>query len=221
LSRAAERYRCVLRRDSLITNRDATLLEGVEFRVKSRVFHGHTQPQVSCTILIIEAAQRGAIIDRGFAHRIERHQELLTQHQALGASDHQIPPRLQQPSDRIENAIHQAPNAVTQIAWPEQRLNQIRPGTVTITATCDTETGVTIRVCDTGIGIAEKNMAEAFSLFGQIDSALSRKFECTGLGLPLSRSLAQLYDGNLTLESKLSEGTCAILTLPAECVIAS
>ena len=74
-------------------------------------------------------------------------------------------------------------------------------GTVTVEAEVDSQAGILIRVRDTGIGIATEDIAEAFSLFGQVDSALSRKFEGTGLGLPLSLSLAQLHGGDLTLES--------------------
>ena len=92
-------------------------------------------------------------------------------------------------------------------------------GTVTVEAEVDSQAGILIRVRDTGIGIAAEDIAEAFSLFGQGDSALSRKFEGTGLGLPLSLSLAQLHGGDLTLESELGVGTCAVISLPAERII--
>ena len=92
-------------------------------------------------------------------------------------------------------------------------------GTVTVEAEVDSQAGILIRVRDTGIGIAAEDIAEAFSLFGQVDSALSRKFEGTGLGLPLSLSLAQLHGGDLTLESELGVGTCAVISLPAERII--
>ncbi|MBT5778098.1 MAG: PAS domain-containing protein [Rhodospirillaceae bacterium] len=92
-------------------------------------------------------------------------------------------------------------------------------GSVTVSAEFDFKAGITVRVCDTGIGIAEEDIDQAFSLFGQVDSALSRKFEGTGLGLPLSRSMAQLHGGDLILESEVGKGTCAIITLPAERLI--
>ncbi|MEC9455061.1 MAG: ATP-binding protein, partial [Pseudomonadota bacterium] len=92
-------------------------------------------------------------------------------------------------------------------------------GTVTVEVEVNLQAGILIRVRDTGIGIAAEDIAEAFSLFGQADSALSRKFEGTGLGLPLSRSLAQLHGGDLTLESELCVGTCAVISLPAERII--
>jgi len=92
-------------------------------------------------------------------------------------------------------------------------------GAVTVEAEINAERGIVIRVRDTGIGIAKEHIEQAFSLFGQVDSALSRKFEGTGLGLPLSRSLAQLHGGDLILESELGEGTCAIFTLPATRIV--
>ena len=92
-------------------------------------------------------------------------------------------------------------------------------GTVTVEAEVDSQAGILIRARDTGIGIAAEDIAEAISLFGQVDSALSRKFEDTGLGLPLSLSLAQLHGGDLTLESELGVGTCAVISLPAERII--
>ncbi len=94
-------------------------------------------------------------------------------------------------------------------------------GSVTVEAEIDPQEGIVICVRDTGIGIAEDDIAEAFSLFGQVDSALSRKFEGTGLGLPLSLSLAQLHGGNLVLESELGVGTRAVITLPAQLIIAA
>ena len=93
-------------------------------------------------------------------------------------------------------------------------------GSVTVEAEFDPQTGIAICVRDTGIGIAEDDIGEAFTLFGQVDSALSRKFEGTGLGLPLSLSLAQLHGGDLRLDSELGVGTRAIITLPAERIIA-
>ena len=61
--------------------------------------------------------------------------------------------------------------------------------------------GLAIDVSDTGIGIAEKDIPVALSYFGQIDSTLARKYEGTGLGLPLAKQLAELHGGTLTIES--------------------
>ena len=76
-----------------------------------------------------------------------------------------------------------------------------------------------IRVHDTSIGIAKEDITDAFTLFGQVDSVLNRKLEVTGLGLSLSCSLAQLHEGDLTLESEPDIATCAVITLLAERII--
>jgi signal transduction histidine kinase len=79
--------------------------------------------------------------------------------------------------------------------------------------------GVRITVTDTGIGIAKDDVAHAFERFGQVDSRLSRKYEGTGLGLPLARQLVELHGGTLTLESELNSGTTVTIVLPASRIV--
>jgi signal transduction histidine kinase len=69
---------------------------------------------------------------------------------------------------------------------------------------------------DTGIGIAAGDIPKALERFGQVDSRLSRKYEGTGLGLPLSRQFAELHGGTLTLVSAPNAGTTVTVTLPPE-----
>ncbi|HEY9778613.1 MAG TPA: GAF domain-containing protein [Leptolyngbyaceae cyanobacterium] len=69
-------------------------------------------------------------------------------------------------------------------------------------------------VSDTGIGIAASDRELIFQPFHQIDSGLNRKYEGTGLGLALSRKLAQLHNGDITLDSELGRGSCFTLHLP-------
>lgn len=69
-------------------------------------------------------------------------------------------------------------------------------------------------VADTGPGIPAKKLEHVFTGFSQVDSSISRRFGGSGLGLSISRSLAQLMDGDLHLTSTEGEGTNAILTLP-------
>jgi len=76
--------------------------------------------------------------------------------------------------------------------------------------------GLRVKISDTGIGISEADIPRAFERFGQIDSRLSRKYEGTGLGLPLTKQLVELHGGTLTLESKPNVGTTVTILLPAE-----
>ncbi|MGK7895334.1 MAG: GAF domain-containing sensor histidine kinase [Xenococcus sp. (in: cyanobacteria)] len=69
-------------------------------------------------------------------------------------------------------------------------------------------------VIDTGIGIKEEDQKKLFQPFQQIHSKLSRKHKGTGLGLALSRKLAQLHQGDLTLKSEYGKGSCFTLELP-------
>ncbi len=76
----------------------------------------------------------------------------------------------------------------------------------------------TIKFCviDTGIGISQADQARLFQPFQQLDSGLNRKHEGTGLGLVLSRRLARLHNGDITVTSELGRGSCFTLHLPKE-----
>jgi two-component system, cell cycle sensor histidine kinase PleC len=76
--------------------------------------------------------------------------------------------------------------------------------------------GLTIAIADTGIGIAAQDIPRALERFGQVDSSLSRKYEGTGLGLPLSKRLMELHGGRLDIESVVGSGTTVTITFPAE-----
>ena len=87
-------------------------------------------------------------------------------------------------------------------------------GRVQVSVALDRE-GIVMAVADTGVGMSEAQIPVALEPFGQVDSSLGRKYEGTGLGLPLSRHLAEAHGGSLTIESTLGEGTTVSLRLPA------
>ncbi|WP_282606991.1 PAS domain S-box protein [Pelagibius sp. Alg239-R121] len=93
-------------------------------------------------------------------------------------------------------------------------------GRITVTLTSDTSTPpqtsdiYRITIADTGIGMTAENIAKALTPFGQVESSLSRKYEGTGLGLPLSKSLVELHGGHLAIESRPGAGTEVILSFP-------
>jgi two-component system cell cycle sensor histidine kinase PleC len=76
------------------------------------------------------------------------------------------------------------------------------------------ENRITIEVSDSGIGIAPKDISKALSPFGQVDSALSRKYEGTGLGLPLTKKFVEIMGGIFEIESEEGQGTKVRFSLP-------
>ncbi|MBX3497360.1 MAG: hypothetical protein KF769_14055 [Parvibaculum sp.] len=76
-----------------------------------------------------------------------------------------------------------------------------------------------IRVIDTGIGIAPDDIPVALERFGQIDSDLARKYEGTGLGLPLSKCLMEHHGGTLQIESDPGRGTTVSIRFPKERIL--
>ncbi len=87
-------------------------------------------------------------------------------------------------------------------------------GTLRIEAEHLSGDGLSLRVSDNGIGMDQADVATAFSHYGQIDSKIARSHQGTGLGLPISRALAELHGGSLTAKSAKGVGTCITLLLP-------
>jgi signal transduction histidine kinase/CheY-like chemotaxis protein len=89
-------------------------------------------------------------------------------------------------------------------------------GEVRVRAEYDGESKLaTFSVRDTGIGIGPDDQTRIFEEFSQIDTRLQRKTKGTGLGLPLSRSLAELIGGTIRVESVLGQGSVFTLAIPA------
>jgi signal transduction histidine kinase len=87
-------------------------------------------------------------------------------------------------------------------------------GAITVGVEVKAGQGLEIYVVDTGIGMDEAQLKKAFSPYGQIDSKISRTHQGTGLGLPISQSLARLQGGDLVATSAPGKGTRMTLTLP-------
>ena len=93
-------------------------------------------------------------------------------------------------------------------------------GTITIEARPVADGRLMIAVSDTGIGIAPKNFAKVLSPFGQVEGAMSRSHEGTGLGLPLVKGMIERHGGTLELASELGQGTTVTLYFPRDRVMA-
>ncbi|HXE69760.1 MAG TPA: HAMP domain-containing sensor histidine kinase [Hyphomicrobiaceae bacterium] len=88
-------------------------------------------------------------------------------------------------------------------------------GSVTVAAQGLEDGGVSVRICDTGVGMTKEEVALALTPFAQVDAGLSRWQEGAGLGLPIARALVQLHGGTLEINSAKSMGTEVLITLPS------
>jgi signal transduction histidine kinase len=91
-------------------------------------------------------------------------------------------------------------------------------GVVTVAAEREADR-LCIEVRDNGIGIAPQDIARALTPFEQIDSGHGRRFEGTGLGLPLAKRLIELHDGVFEIASEPGVGTTVRLLFPASRLI--
>jgi len=87
-------------------------------------------------------------------------------------------------------------------------------GTVTIEAIARSDTGLTINIRDTGVGMTPDEIRIALMPFGQVDGRLTRWREGTGLGLPIAKSLIELHGGELLITSNKAQGTEIVINFP-------
>ncbi|HEY6135613.1 MAG TPA: ATP-binding protein [Rubrivivax sp.] len=87
-------------------------------------------------------------------------------------------------------------------------------GEVRVSATLSENQTITFSVTDTGIGIVPEHHHVIFRDFSQIDSPIQKRLRGTGLGLALSRRLAELMGGSVGLQSEFGKGSTFFVTLP-------
>jgi len=92
-------------------------------------------------------------------------------------------------------------------------------GEVSVQVLVEKSGNLAITVFDTGIGIAAEDMEQIMTPFGQAHTGLNRKYEGTGLGLPLSKMFVEMHGGALIIESDLDVGTAVCALFPASRVL--
>jgi signal transduction histidine kinase len=92
-------------------------------------------------------------------------------------------------------------------------------GSVTINAALAVDGAALIRVRDTGIGIAQHEIEHIFDAFAQLDAPVARHERGWGLGLAISRRLADFIGASISVESRLEQGTVFTVRLRPECVV--
>jgi signal transduction histidine kinase len=92
-------------------------------------------------------------------------------------------------------------------------------GKIEISMGIEPERGLFIAVQDSGIGIARADIPRVLQPFVQVDSALSRTHNGTGLGLPLAAAMIELHGGKLVIESEPGRGTTVSAFFPAARIV--
>ena len=87
-------------------------------------------------------------------------------------------------------------------------------GEVRVELECADTGAVRLRVCDTGTGISEAELAELFSKFHQVDTSSTRRFGGAGLGLSICQELTQMMGGAISVASRPGEGSTFTVDLP-------
>ena len=87
-------------------------------------------------------------------------------------------------------------------------------GKIIVEANIAPEGGFVFRISDTGIGIAPEEIENVFLPFYQLDSQISRKYEGTGLGLPLTKAFVELHGGTISIDSAPGNGTTVTVAMP-------
>jgi signal transduction histidine kinase len=159
------------------------------------------------------------------AGRLELHESDVDVHQVVTALIRLMGPRARDASLELIDAIAQD---LPQLWCDPRKLKQMllnlltnavkftpSGGKIEVQALCD-KSGMTISVRDSGIGIAEADLARVLQPFVQADNKLSRTHEGTGLGLTLVNAMVKIHGGSFRLESKVGHGTSAYLSFPPE-----
>ena len=90
----------------------------------------------------------------------------------------------------------------------------LKNGRINISGCINNDGRLEVSVSDTGIGMDQSELTAVLLPFGQGNSAINLSPERTRLGLSISKSLVELLDGELTLESQLNQGTTVRILFP-------
>ena len=88
-------------------------------------------------------------------------------------------------------------------------------GRVEVLLRVENDGSTLLSVADTGIGMKLEDIPIALTPFGQIDSRLARRYEGTGLGLPLAKSFAEVHGASFDINSQPGTGTKVSIRFPA------
>ena len=116
---------------------------------------------------------------------------------------------------RTGNGLPVMGNAGPIAVPPEQKIEIGQDGTISIRAG-KVDNRIAIVIADTGIGIPKNALDKIGRPFEQVENQLTKTKSGSGLGLAISKSLIELHDGELRIESVEGHGTAVSVFLPAE-----
>ena len=129
-------------------------------------------------------------------------------------------------TNSMVDLVFEEPIDVPRVYTDDKKLSQIlrnyisnalkftQQGEIRVFAHYHGDDRVTFGVADTGIGIAEEHHAKIFEDFTQVDSPLQRKWRGSGLGLSLSKKIAELLGGAVAMTSQPGKGSTFSVTIP-------
>jgi signal transduction histidine kinase len=129
-------------------------------------------------------------------------------------------------TNQTVDLVFEEPTDVPRVYTDDKKLSQIlrnfisnaikftQQGEVRVSAKYRTPGWVTFAVADTGIGIDEEHQGALFQDFVQLDSPIQKRFRGTGLGLALSKRLAELLGGSVAVQSELGKGSTFSAIIP-------
>jgi two-component system cell cycle sensor histidine kinase PleC len=87
-------------------------------------------------------------------------------------------------------------------------------GSIHLEIKAKSDGGCHVSITDTGIGMSKEDITQALTPFGQVDGAMTRRHQGTGLGLPLVAAFVAAHQGRLKIESRPGKGTMVLIDLP-------
>jgi PAS domain S-box-containing protein len=157
---------------------------------------------------------------------LEMNEDLIDFAAALRASVRMTQPRIAEKNLTLETRI---PDDLPALFGDERRIKQIAinllsnavkftpdGGRITVSAELNGDGELVLAIQDSGIGIAADEIAKVFEPFYQTEASLARRFEGTGLGLPIVKRLVEMHGGQIALSSVADEGTLVTIRFPAD-----
>ncbi len=128
------------------------------------------------------------------------------------AAEHQVKLHMECEPLQIEASVRQMRELLVNLVGNGIKYNH--PGGNVWVNVCCCGDGISIRVQDDGCGIGLEDQERIFERFYRVDKGRSKKMGGTGLGLSIVKHIVKFYEGDISVQSVLGEGSVFVVTLP-------